>query len=279
MEPTCVVITNGNVFSMIALADWIVHHGTVIKKVYVTRRLPSSKGNVRGVLHMLWTSGWTYTYFKIWANKILPMKLRLRRLPASVKDFLRLCGLTCPVEAVDSVNTKEVVSQIKALGPECLVSFSATQRFKEPLITATRDAAINVHYGALPAYAGLSPYFWHLFNGEDCFGVTLHRIVLKLDAGPVIEQKKGHVEGARSALELMLRMAAEVSPMLRRFFEGQTGLADARPQDPTGGSYFGHPTRAQMRQFHRRGMRMTDAPSRAATIQRIRELAEAAERS
>ena len=81
--------------------------------------------------------------------------------------------------------------------------------------------------------------------------------------------------GARSALDVQLRMAAEVSGMLRRFFEGQTSLGDARPQDATGRSYFGHPTRAQMRQFHRKGLRMMGSASRAAAIRRIRELSEA----
>ena len=272
MNKSCVLITNGNLFSMIALGEWLAQCGKSILKVYVTRKPPSSKGNIRGVMSMFWNSGFSYTWFKIWANKLFPMKLRRKGLPASVKDYLHLCGYQTPVETVDSANTVAVVADIRSLEPDYLVSFSATHRFKEPLIESPKHGAINVHYGALPAYAGLSPYFWHLYNGESSFGVTLHQIVSKLDAGPIIEQDKGSMEGARTALEVLLRMAAKVSPMLLRFFNGETTLEAATPQDPTGRSYFKHPTRSQMRQFRRNGFRMMDAASRKATIDRVRQL-------
>lgn len=259
---------------MIALADWIRHSGSSIHKVYVTSRLPSSKGNVRGVLSMLWKSGWAYTHFKVWANRILPMQLRRRHLPACVADYLRACGLGCPVEHVDSVNTEQVVSEIRAIAPAFLVSFSATQRFKDPLMDVPSLGAINTHYGALPRYAGLSPYFWHLHNKEEAFGVTLHRIVSRLDAGPIIEQATGAMAGAATALEVMLRMAALVSPMLKRFFDGQTTLVAAQPQRTEGRTYFAHPTRRQMRLFHRNGFRMKDTESVQRTLQRVGVLAE-----
>lgn len=273
MNDSCVLITNGNLFSMIALGEWLTHCGDSLLKVYVTRKLPSSKGNIRGVMSMFWNSGLSYTWFKVWANKLFPMWLRRKGLPASVEDYLRLCGYQTPVEAVDSTNTEAVVSDIRSLEPDYLVSFSATHRFKEPLIESPKHGAINTHYGALPAYAGLSPYFWHLHNGESSFGVTLHQIVSKLDAGPIIEQNKGSMEGARTALEVLLPMAATVSPMLLRFFNGETTLEAATPQDPTGRSYFKHPTRSQMRQFRRNGFRMTNAASRKATVDRIKQLA------
>ncbi len=274
MDNSCVLITNGNIFSMIALAGWLDQYGKNILKVYVTRRLPSSKGNIRGALKMLKNSGLAYTWFKVWGNKFLPMKLRLRGLPASVEDYLRLHGHQTPVDYVDSVNTEEVVVEVRSLEADYLVSFSATQRFKEPLIQAPRKAAINTHYGALPGYAGLSPYFWHLYNKEPFFGVTLHQIIPELDAGPIIEQRKETMEGARTALEVLLRMAACVSPMLLRFFGAQTSLANARPQDLSGRSYFRHPTRRQMREFHGSGFRMMDRSCQQAAVRRVRRLAQ-----
>lgn len=276
MDNSCVLITNGNLFSMIALGDWIRRHGRQILKVYVTQKLPSSKGNVRGVLSLLYNSGWSYTYFKIWANRLFPKRLRGRHLPGSVEDYLRLCGLDAPVTPVNTANDETVVAAIREASPDYLLSFSATHRFRDPLIASPTKAAINVHYGALPAYAGLSPYFWHLHNREARFGVTLHRIVPELDAGPIIEQVTESTEGTRTCLELLLRMTSCVSPMLERFFQGTTTLQDANPQDPAGKSYFRHPTRGQMREFRANGLRMMDRRSREMTVGEIVKLDETA---
>jgi len=268
----CVLITNGNLASMIALADWLRRYGDKIAKIYVTTRLPSAKGNISGLWTMLRQSGWEYTYMKVWINRLAPALLRRRGLPWSVKEYARRCRLGVPVTDTSSVNTDEVINEIKALRTELLVSFSATERFCDSLVQAPTIGAINVHYGPLPAYAGLSPYFWHLYNREQAFGVTLHRIVSKLDAGPIIEQVMEPIDRATSCLELLLKMAATVSPILDRFFRGQTSFANTREQNLALRSYFRHPTRSQVRQFHSAGYRMLDARSKRLVFQRVREL-------
>ena len=37
----CVLVTNGNLTSMIALSGWLKSHGSKILKIYVTYKLPS----------------------------------------------------------------------------------------------------------------------------------------------------------------------------------------------------------------------------------------------
>ncbi|MCG3127744.1 MAG: Bifunctional polymyxin resistance protein ArnA [Phycisphaerae bacterium] len=269
----CVLITNGNLLSMISLGGWMRAHGDQIAKVYVTHKLPSQKSNVAGVWSMWRQSGWDYTYFKIWMNIVAPRRLRAAGLPVSVADYLRRRGLPAPVQPVDSVNTPAVVDEVRALRPDLIVSFSATQRFRQPLIDAAAQGAINTHFGALPAYAGLSPYYWHLHNREPRFGVTLHRITLKLDAGPIIEQTTGDMSGWRSALDVALAMASCVSPMLNRFFDGATSFADGREQDLARRSYFGHPTRAETRAFHAHGFSMLSPAAKSELRRRVEALA------
>lgn len=273
MHRTAVLITNGNIMSMLALAGWMRTHGAGIRKVYVTRRLPSCKSNLRGVWELLNHSGRAYTYLKVWTNRLFPRKLRGKGLPAGVGDFLRHLGLDTPVVELDSVNTDAVVGEVRDLAPDYLVSFSATQRFKDPLVETPRVAAVNVHYGALPAYAGLSPYFWHLHNREETFGVTLHRIIAKLDAGPIIEQDIQPIADERTCLGLCMRMASRVSPMLNRLFGGETSVEDARPQPAKGRTYFRHPTKTQVRAFQAAGCRMLDNTTKQAAVERVQQVA------
>lgn len=269
-----VLITNGNAMSMMALGEWLAQYGSGLQKVYITYKLPSTKGNLRGVWDMFCNSGWSYTYMKIWANKILPAMLRKKGLPGNVPDFLRHCGLDVPVQPVASVNAPEILDEIRSLAPDYLISFSATQRFKDNLIELPTKGAINTHYGALPAYAGLSPYYWHLANKEPQFGVTLHQIVSKLDAGPIIEQGIESMDEATTCLDVLYQMACCVSPMLCRFFEGTTGLNDVTPQPTEGRTYFRHPTRGQVAQFKADGFKMMSKASQEKIIERISQLAE-----
>jgi len=271
----CVLVTNGNLLSLLSLSGFLRERGELIQKVFVTRKLPSQRSNVTGLLKMLRRTGWPYAYFKVWINAIVPARFRRLGLPGSVGDYLDVLGLPTPVEAVESVNTRRVISEVLDLAPELLLSCSATERFNQELLDAPTRGAVNVHFGALPAYAGLSPYFWHLANREREFGVTLHRMDLRLDAGPIIDQVHGDLSSSRSALDLALRMTDCAGPMLQRFFEGTTTLASVRPQDLSKRSYFGHPTRRQMRDFHRAGLVMKDRASAGLLRARVAALVSA----
>ena len=257
----CVLVTNGNLPSMLALADWLRLYGDRLAKVYVTYKLPSSKSNIRGAISLARNSGGSYLWMKLLLNKALPIELKLKGHPSSVMDYIRKLGLEIPVSFVESVKKPSFLRELKELEPRTLVSFSATQRFPKQMVDLFPDGAVNVHYGALPRFAGLSPYFWHLYQQEESFGVTLHRIEEALDAGSVIEQTIAPVLPTTDCIDLLLSMSERVSPMLIRLFSGETSIADARAQSQEHRTYFGHPTRQQVKQFHSMGFSMTSRES------------------
>lgn len=257
----CVLVTNGNLPSMLALADWLMLYGHQIEKIYVTYRLPSSKNNIVGALSILRSSGASYLWLKLLLNSVVPLRLRRKGLPYSVESFTKLLSLDIPVEKVDSVKSPEFLEKLKDLQPKSLVSFSATQRFPVEMLNIFPDGAVNVHYGALPRFAGLSPYFWHLYEQEESFGVTLHRIEKTLDAGGVVDQKINPIEPSKDCLGLLLRMAGQVSPLLNALFSGETNLNMITPQDLKYRSYYGHPGRIQVREFVGRGFHMASKNS------------------
>lgn len=47
----------------------------------------------------------------------------------------------------------------------------------------------NVHFSLLPKYKGCYPSVWPILNGEECSGVTLHRIGKGIDTGEIVAQK------------------------------------------------------------------------------------------
>ena len=149
------------------------------------------------------------------------------------------------------MNEAAVIAQIKNSSPDILLSFSATTKFCSQLIGASGRVSINLHYALLPKYAGLSPYFWYLFNKEKTSGCTLHIISDVLDAGNVIEMRSFSMKGCNSVASVLLQQTKLVSPMLNDFYRGETSENSLTKQNLSDRSYFRHPNRLQASQFNR----------------------------
>lgn len=267
-----VLITNGNLLSMLSLGDWLAEYGHALKAVIVTTKLPSTKSNVTGLFDMFRRSGFDYTHFKLNTNRFLPGRLTLRNLPTTVPDLLRHYGCPADVIYVNNVNDPRVIERIRGYAPQILLSFSATSRFCDELIEVPARVAINIHYALLPEYAGLSPYFWYLHHREPVCGVTMHVIHSKLDAGPIICQERFETRGINSVLGLLLKQMELVSPALCRLYSGDLHEKDAVPQNLDKRSYYRHPTRQQIREFRRNNLVFTSSEDIARLAESARRL-------
>ncbi len=253
-ERSTVLITNGNLLSMLSLGDWLAEHGRHLKAVVITTKLPSTKSNLSGLWRMFWTSGWLYTYFKLNTNRFLPTRFAVRGLPTTIPQLLRKYRLPAEVIYADDVNDPDVIARIRSFNPDVLLSFSATSRFCDELINVPSRVAVNVHYALLPGYAGLSPYYWYVHHQEPSAGITMHVIHSKLDAGPIICQEQFAPQGIRSVLGLLIEQMEMVSPVICRFYDGLLHEDNAEPQDLSQRSYFRHPTREQVKEFKSKGL-------------------------
>jgi methionyl-tRNA formyltransferase len=60
----------------------------------------------------------------------------------------------------------------------------------QKLIDRPKIATINVHYSLLPRWRGASPVEAAILHGDKETGVSIQKMVFKLDAGPVIAEKQ-----------------------------------------------------------------------------------------
>jgi methionyl-tRNA formyltransferase len=268
-----VLITNGNILSLLSLGYWIKKYGfSSLLSIFITTKLPSSKSNIREMLSMLHYSGFHYSYFKIWVNRIVPLILKYQKLPCNVCNYCKYLGLPIKIHYVDDINGKECVERISSYKPEILLSFSATQKFKLDLLKIPMRIAINAHFALLPQYAGISPYFWYLNNNEKECGTTLHTMTEKLDAGPIIEQTRFPIEKNRSVLSVALKQAATISPMLNNFYGNKTNERDASLQDLSMRSYFRHPRKEVIKPFLKKGYTFMNGEDKKQIINAVRTL-------
>ena len=65
-----------------------------------------------------------------------------------------------------------------------------------------RYPAVNVHPTPLPRYRGRHPLQWALINGEERFGITVHRLADGFDDGAILWQRPLEVVPGWSTVEL-----------------------------------------------------------------------------
>jgi methionyl-tRNA formyltransferase len=74
--------------------------------------------------------------------------------------------------------------------PDFLVVVSYGQILKQRILDLPKIAPINVHGSLLPRWRGASPIQHAILEGDTESGVTVQKMVLELDAGPILAQEK-----------------------------------------------------------------------------------------
>lgn len=74
--------------------------------------------------------------------------------------------------------------------------------------------AINVHASLLPKYRGGSPMHRAIINGDEYSGVSIMYMVKKMDAGPILSQKKVKIDSDDDVASLEMKLASSGGDLL-----------------------------------------------------------------
>ena len=74
------------------------------------------------------------------------------------------------------------------------------------ILEAPQYGCINIHFSLLPQWRGAAPIEHALLNGDEKTGVTIFRLVNKLDSGPIISSKFLKIENDMDKNDLTLKL-------------------------------------------------------------------------
>ena len=103
--------------------------------------------------------------------------------------------------------------------PDLALVVDFSRFIRDPLLNGPRLGCFNIHPSLLPAYRGAAPIQRVLMDGLDQTGVTLFRLVEKMDAGPILSQKAVPVGLETTAGELAEILAHEGSQIFLKSLE------------------------------------------------------------
>lgn len=130
---------------------------------------------------------------------------RSKLVPPPVKVVAREEDL--PLHQPEQPNDDEFVEALRAAEPELGVVVAYGHILKQPLLELPARGMINVHASLLPALRGAAPIEHAILQGLDQTGVTIMRMVRRMDAGPILHQVSTPIADDETGGELTVRLA------------------------------------------------------------------------
>jgi len=86
----------------------------------------------------------------------------------------------------ENCNEYGFLRELRALSPDVIVAAAYGQKLGNDLLGMARFYCINIHPSLLPRYRGAAPVARAILNGDTHTGVSILKIVEKMDAGPLL---------------------------------------------------------------------------------------------
>lgn len=132
----------------------------------------------------------------------------------------------------DDINSAESVAYLQKLKPDIFVVIAYGQKLSSAVLRIPAIMPLNIHASLLPAYRGAAPINSAIIHGEKETGVTLMKVSLRMDTGPVLLQKSVTILDTDTAETLSEKLSVIAGPVL---IEGIKRLASENcpliPQD------------------------------------------------
>ncbi|MBJ7608350.1 MAG: methionyl-tRNA formyltransferase [Candidatus Dormibacteraeota bacterium] len=138
----------------------------------------------------------------------------------------------------ERVRAAETVAEILDLSPDVLVVAAYGQIIPASLLEGPRLGGVNVHGSLLPRWRGAAPVAASILAGDQATGVSIMRMEVGLDTGPVYAAREIAITSRDTTPLLTDRLAAHGASLLLDVLDGVgAGALDAVPQDESMATY------------------------------------------
>lgn len=166
-----------------------------------------------------------------------PAGRKMQLTPSPVKKLALGHGL--PVLTPESLRkAPDQVEEIRSWGAEVAVVVAFGQILTQEFLDMFPFGAVNVHGSVLPRWRGAAPIQRGIEAGDKESGVTLQKMVKKLDAGDIIGIRRVPLDEDITALELHDKLAVLGADLLRvELMDYVRGNLVPQPQDESKVTY------------------------------------------
>ena len=151
--------------------------------------------------------------------------------PCPVVAEARAAGFA--LHTPERIREPEALAALEAARPDLIVVCAYGQILPERVLALPPLGAFNLHFSLLPRWRGASPVQAALLAGDSETGVSLQRMVLELDAGPIAaETEPMPIAPAETAETLTEKLALAAAGLLEASLpQMRAGTLPLREQD------------------------------------------------
>jgi methionyl-tRNA formyltransferase len=143
-----------------------------------------------------------------------------------------------PVLQPERARNESFIEELRSLKPDLIAVAAFGQILPQSILDLPRFGCVNVHTSLLPKYRGAAPIQWAILNDEPETGVTIMKMDVGMDTGPILTQERTPIQETDNAETLHDRLAKIGAELLVRTIPDYVaGKAQPRPQPAEGVSY------------------------------------------
>jgi methionyl-tRNA formyltransferase len=130
-----------------------------------------------------------------------------------------------PFVQTENINKElELINELKTLHLDFVVVLAFAQFLGTDMLNVAKLGCFNIHTSLLPKYRGAAPIQYALLNGDDETGVSIQKMVKKMDAGDLVLSHKVSISSTETTGLLYTRLKFQAALSLNDFI--QNILAD-----------------------------------------------------
>lgn len=162
---------------------------------------------------------------------------RGRELKAPPVKTLAL-ELNLPVIQPEKLKQPEAMDQLRAWNPDVIVVAAFGQILKKEVLDLPRYGCINIHASLLPRWRGAAPINAAILSGDEETGVTIMKMDVGLDTGPMLSARKIRIkpdDTAGSIFQSLSTLGANL--LIETLPDYFSGKLTPQPQPEQGATY------------------------------------------
>jgi methionyl-tRNA formyltransferase len=162
---------------------------------------------------------------------------RSRVEPPPIKEIALEEGLPV-LQPVRPRGDEAFAERLREIAPDLSIVVAYGHILPSELIDLPRKGTLNIHASLLPALRGAAPVQAAIREGFTETGVTIMRMVPRLDAGPVLHQLRTPIADDETGGELALRLSElGALALIEALAAIELGAVTERPQDDASATY------------------------------------------
>lgn len=162
---------------------------------------------------------------------------RGRELKAPPVKTLAL-ELKIPVIQPEKLREPEAMQQLRDWNPDLIVVAAFGQILKKEVLDLPKYGCINIHASLLPRWRGAAPINASVLAGDEETGVTIMKMDVGLDTGPMLAMKRIRIkpdDTAGSLFEALATLGADL--LIETLPAYMDGKLSPQPQPEEGATY------------------------------------------